>query len=114
MAQLNLDAQKIEETYGVIRKVAYGNIKELLDQLAAVVMPISDDSDLAAELLENCRKATTIYNDQYLPGLQDTIKEYEKVVDVAEYMQKKATTGSIAQADPTVKTANIDADAIKI
>lgn len=113
MAMLNLDAQKLEETYGVLRSVAYGNIKDMLDELATVVVPIAGDSNLGQELLENCRKATTAYNDQYLPGLQDTIKEFEKLVDVTEYMQNQASTGSVVNVDASVKVNAIDADAVR-
>lgn len=113
MANLNLDAKKLEGTYGVLREVAYGNIKEMLDSLAAVVMPIADTSELATELLEDCRTATSAYNDQYLPGLQATIGEFEKVFDVAEYLATKASTGSVAKVDASFKTQAVDADAVR-
>ncbi len=114
MAQLHLDASKIEESLGPLERVANGNVAELVDSLAQALLPQAGSNELVDEVISNCKKVQDNYNNGFLPGLQSTIAEYKKVVDITEYLAKKASVGSVANDDTGFTTGKIDADAVII
>lgn len=114
MAQLNLDAAKIEESLGPLEAVANTSVVDLCNDLAAVLTPHAGENELMDELLEQCKKATLNYNDNFLPGLTATIEEFKTVIDVSEYLAKKASVGDVKNEDTGFKTEKIDASKVMI
>lgn len=114
MAQFHLDAAKIEESLGPLERVANGNVVELVDSLAQALLPQAGSNELVDEVIANCKKVQENYNSGFLPGLQATITEYKKVVDISEYLAKKASVGSVANEDTGFATGKINTDAVVI
>lgn len=114
MAQLNLDAARIEESFGPLQAVANANIVDLIDQLAAVLKPQAGTNEIADELIGLCKKVQDNYNAGFLETLNSTITEYKKVIDISEYMSKRASVGTVSSVDTGVKTDSIDPDAVMI
>ena len=112
MAQLKLDSAKIEETHGVLQKTVNAEVGTAFDELAAALLPEAGTNPLADELISHCKTAQTVYNDEFLPSVKDTLKNFEAVYDISEYLSKTATVGDLASGSVGYKNENIDADSV--
>lgn len=109
-----IDVQKIDESFGPLQRVANDNIVDMIDQLAAALRPESGSNELVDEALALCKKVQDNYNEGFLDTLNRTITEYGKVIDIGEYLQKKASVGNVSNTSTSVQTGSIDPDAVVI
>lgn len=112
MASLKIDSQKIDDSFGLLTQGANSGIVEVLEQAAQAILPLQGSNALADELIENCKKVQDNYNNGFLPGLNATIEEFKKVIDIGEYLAKIATVGDVKNEDTGVAVDQIDADAV--
>mgnify|MGYP004631270317 CR=1 FL=1 len=110
---IKIDSEKIDASLGVIRNFANDNVVDMIDQLAAVMIPQAGTSELADKVIAQCKVAQKLYNDGgYLDTLNDVIKEFEKVIDIDEWLKTKADVGEVKKIDTGAETGKIDTDAV--
>lgn len=114
MAQLNLDAREIEESYGVIKQVSNAGIIDATNELGQTLLPEEGSNALCDELLKNCREFQDEYNNHYLPNVNKFLGTFEELVDISEYLEKKATVGETAKVDTSFNAGTIKADDVKM
>ncbi|MEY8333076.1 hypothetical protein AALB53_08230 [Lachnospiraceae bacterium 47-T17] len=114
MAQLNLDAKLIEESYGVIKQVSNAGIIDATNDLAQVLLPEEGSNALCDELLGHCRAFQAEYNGNYVASVGAFMKSYENLIDISEYLEKQATVGDVTKVDTGFKAGGIDAGAVKM
>ena len=110
---IKIDSEKIDSSLGVIRSFANDNVVDMIDQLATVMLPQAGTSELADKVIEQCKAAQRLYNEGgFLDTLNAVIKEFEKVIDVDEWLKTKADVGEVRNIDTGAETGKIDTDAI--
>ena len=110
---IKIDSEKIDSSLGVIRSFANDNVVDMIDQLATVMLPQAGTSELADKVIEQCKAAQRLYNEGgFLDTLNTVIKEFEKVIDVDEWLKTKADVGEVRKIDTGAETGKIDTDAI--
>ena len=108
---IKIDSEKIDSSLGVIRSFANDNVVDMIDQL--VMLPQAGTSELADKVIEQCKAAQRLYNEGgFLDTLNAVIKEFEKVIDVDEWLKTKADVGEVRKIDTGAETGKIDTDAI--
>ena len=112
MAQLNLDTSKIEESYGVIQDTVNKGVIDVVNELAAALLPEAGTNTLVDELIGLCKKTQEQYNTEFFPSVKELLKDFEETFNIAEYLAKKASVGEIAKQDVGYKTSGIDAASV--
>lgn len=111
----SVDEGRIRDSLGNLLRVSNGNVIDMIDQLAAALLPEQGSNELVDQMIACCKKTQDLYNHGgFLQTITDVITEFEKVIDINEYMSKQASVGSVTSTDTGAVTAKIDVDAVKI
>lgn len=114
MAVYNIDEKEIAEMMDPIQRVANGAVIELIDQAAAVLLPLQGTNQLVDDAIEQCKAFQDLYNNGMLVTLDDWMKESNKIEAIANWMKTKANIGSVSKTSTAVETGKIDADAVMV
>lgn len=116
MAIINLDNQKIEESFGIMQDVGNEAVRNLLDQLAGVLTAGREDDPQVQAMWDNCKAATEKYNSEFLVTVKKVLDEADKYKEISDYLTSRAqeniaeklNTGAQAEFQPE----QIDVEAI--
>ena len=111
---INIDVNKIEESLGPLQGAANDDVIEVINQLAAALLPLQGDNELVDQAIEQCKAVQDMYNAGFLTTLEAKITEFKKVIDIGEWLQKSASVGTVTKIDTGAETGSIDADAVMV
>lgn len=109
---LTLDVQVIDEAYGNLKKAVNGDVIEGMTTLAAALQPVAQDAQIYADLLEGAKRVQEVYNTDYKPAVDATLENFSAEIDIANWLQKTADIGSVANAQIDSSIEKIDVDSL--
>ena len=107
MALVKLDAEKLQNSVGVLKTTVNTEMLEDMIKVASTLQNTGDTNKQVEQQLENCKKFQAQYITT-LKGVNDYIGELGKVYDIAEFMDKKANVGDVSSRDTGFNTNKVD------
>lgn len=109
---LKLDPERIDSCLGPLTAAANGALVDICTDLKNSIDSLGVDNELQQELLEGCHKVTSKYNEGFMTSIQAVIEDFKAVVDISEYLEKKATVGEFSTVDTGTVKKRIDTSAV--
>lgn len=106
------DKQRFEESYGILAKAANQQVIEHMNELASVLKPHAGENEDVDNLLAQCKKTQDFYNDQYKHVLDDTLKNFSELTEIAEYLAAGKAVDEIASGSIDYQKSGIDASSV--
>ena len=112
---LNLSKEKLDDSIGVLTRVTNEDFLGVFSDLAKVLKDEQANGGNAVidQALENCTKFQNMYN-PYVESTRGLLKDIREVSEIAEYLEKQASIGSVGTHDATFKSSGINADEARI
>lgn len=104
---ITLDSKILLDGLARFEKAINVEPREAITQLAATVKSL-DQNNLTEELLEACKNFESNFNSA-MDGAEAAQKDMYEMVDVSEYIEKRATIGEVKKDDLSFAGQNIDA-----
>lgn len=109
---LKLDAQKFDETIGQLKKGFNHDVLESVGKVAAILKDDVGENPVIDQTIEQCKKFQASYN-VALECVDKVIREFGKVYDITEYLEKRVSVGEISSRDTSFATSDIDPSAVQ-
>ena len=109
---LKLDPERIDSCLGPLTFAANDGLVNICNDLKNSIDSLGVDNELQQELLDGCAKVANKYNDGFMTSLNAVIEDFKAVVDISEYLEKKATVGEFSTVDTGTVKKRIDTSAV--